>query len=78
MAHAHKVTKAKRRCKSRRKDQGAANDAALKRIDAKRAFEEIVIAGIVANCEADVAEGKYDNWEPKPKPPLGPIRTLEE
>jgi hypothetical protein len=78
MAHAHKVTKAKRRCKGRRKDQGAATMAALKRINAQRAFEEIIIAGIVAGCETDVAEGKYDNWEQKPKPPLGPIRPAKE
>ena len=36
MAHAHKVTKAKRRPRRRRQDRGAATMAALKRIDANR------------------------------------------
>ncbi len=30
--------------------------------------------GCVANTEADLAEGKYDSWQPKPKPPLGAPR----
>jgi NTP pyrophosphatase (non-canonical NTP hydrolase) len=33
--------------------------------------ERKILEGVQANVEADVAEGKYDNWEPKPKPPLG-------
>ena len=44
MAHAHKVTKADRRNKGRRKDQGAATMAALKRLDARNALEKAVFA----------------------------------
>ena len=40
--------------------------------------EAAIIRGILANVEADVAEGKYDNWVPKPKPPLGRIRILPD
>jgi hypothetical protein len=40
-------------------------------VDAQRAFEEVVTSAIVGVAEQEVAEGKYDNWEQKPKPPLG-------
>jgi hypothetical protein len=31
----------------------------------------VVTSAIVGVAEQEVAEGKYDNWEQKPKPPLG-------
>jgi hypothetical protein len=39
--------------------------------------ERKILEGVQANVEADVAEGKYDNWEPKPKPPLGEIKPVK-
>lgn len=77
MASSHKLTKADKRPKSgKRRDRGAETMAALKRIDAKRAYEEICTQMCLNVLEADLADGKYDNWEQKPKPPLGPIPTF--
>lgn len=42
-----------------------------------RRVEAQCIEACVSNLEADIAEGKFDNWKPRIKPPLGPLRKLD-
>ena len=41
-------------------------------------IEEDIISGIISNVQADLDAGKYDNWKPKPMPPLGKLRDLSK
>jgi hypothetical protein len=48
----------------------------MKELKALKEADEIFIEAIVNMTRMDVLEGKYDNWHPKAKPPLGPILKL--